>query len=140
LRFFFVKTLKRRYSLDDTPYPKAPRRLPHIPSVEKVAPVIDAADTLRLDNGHCDWVSGKESSNPAGHRLWALKMEQVTDAFDLAALKAGNRRAEKIVDFDPERLGVAAEHGQRRLCDGRSLPGVERPFGQTWKLHPEKGV
>jgi integrase/recombinase XerD len=28
LRFFFVKTLKRRYLLDDTPYPKAPRRLP----------------------------------------------------------------------------------------------------------------
>ena len=24
LRFFFVKTLKRRYLLDDTPYPKAP--------------------------------------------------------------------------------------------------------------------
>jgi integrase/recombinase XerD len=30
LRFFFVKTLKRRYLLDDTPYPKAPRRLPQI--------------------------------------------------------------------------------------------------------------
>ncbi len=28
LRFFFVKTLKRRYSPDDTPYPKASRRLP----------------------------------------------------------------------------------------------------------------
>jgi integrase/recombinase XerD len=28
LRFFFVKTLKRRYLLEDTPYPKAPRRLP----------------------------------------------------------------------------------------------------------------
>src|SRR5437870_1068114 len=26
LRFFFVKTLRRRYLLDDTPYPKAPRR------------------------------------------------------------------------------------------------------------------
>ena len=26
LRFFFVKTLKRRYLLDDTPYPKAPQR------------------------------------------------------------------------------------------------------------------
>lgn len=30
LRFFFVKTLKRRYLLDDTPSPKAPRRLPTI--------------------------------------------------------------------------------------------------------------
>jgi integrase/recombinase XerD len=29
-RFFFVKTLKRPYLLDDTPYPEAPRRLPQI--------------------------------------------------------------------------------------------------------------
>jgi hypothetical protein len=27
LRFFFVKTLKRTYLLDDIPYPKVPRRL-----------------------------------------------------------------------------------------------------------------
>ena len=46
LRFFFVKTLKRRYLLDDTPYPKAPRRLPQILSVEEVTRVIDAADSL----------------------------------------------------------------------------------------------
>ena len=46
LRFFFVKTLKRRYLLDDTPYPKAPRRLPQILSVEEMARVIDAADSL----------------------------------------------------------------------------------------------
>src|SRR6266852_6016073 len=46
LRFFFVKTLKRRYLLDDTPYPKAPRRLPPILSIEEVARVIDAADSL----------------------------------------------------------------------------------------------
>jgi site-specific recombinase XerD len=46
LRFFFVKTLKRRYLLDDTPYPKAPRRLPSILSVDEVAQVIDAAASL----------------------------------------------------------------------------------------------
>ena len=45
LRFFVVKTLKRRYLLDDTPYPKAPRR-PQILSIEEVAPVIDTADSL----------------------------------------------------------------------------------------------
>ena len=46
LRFFFVKTLKRRYLLDDTPYPKAPRRLPTILSVEEMARLIDATDGL----------------------------------------------------------------------------------------------
>jgi integrase/recombinase XerD len=46
LRFFFVKTLKRRYLLDDTPYPKAPRRLPSILSVDEVTQLIDAAHSL----------------------------------------------------------------------------------------------
>jgi integrase/recombinase XerD len=36
LRFFFVKTLKRRYLLDDIPYPKVPRRLPTILTVDEV--------------------------------------------------------------------------------------------------------
>ena len=36
LRFFFVKTLKRPYMLDDIPYPKVPRRLPTILTVDEV--------------------------------------------------------------------------------------------------------
>ena len=46
LRFFFVKVLKRRYLLDDIPYPKVPRRLPTILTVEEVTRPIDAARTL----------------------------------------------------------------------------------------------
>jgi integrase/recombinase XerD len=46
LRFFFVKTLKRPYLLDDIPYPKVPRRLPIILSVNEVTRLIDAARTL----------------------------------------------------------------------------------------------
>ena len=46
LRFFFVKTLKRRYLLDDIPYPKVPRRLPTILTVDEVTRLIDAARTL----------------------------------------------------------------------------------------------
>jgi integrase/recombinase XerD len=46
LRFFFVKTLRRPYGLDDTPYPKVPRRLPAILTVEEVTRLIDAARNL----------------------------------------------------------------------------------------------
>jgi site-specific recombinase XerD len=46
LRFFFVKTLKRSYLLDDIPYPKVPRRLPTILTVDEVTRLIDAARTL----------------------------------------------------------------------------------------------
>ena len=43
LRFVFVMILKRRYLLDDIPYPKVPRRLPTILTVEEVTRLIDAA-------------------------------------------------------------------------------------------------
>lgn len=46
LRFFFVKALRRSYRPDDIPYPKVPRRLPSILTVEEVGRLIDAARNL----------------------------------------------------------------------------------------------
>src|SRR3989442_3322165 len=46
LRFFFVKTLKRPYMLEDIPFPKVPRRLPAILTTEEVARLIDGARNL----------------------------------------------------------------------------------------------
>jgi site-specific recombinase XerD len=45
LRFFYCKTLKRTWSITDTPYPKGAHRLPTILSQEEVARLIQAADT-----------------------------------------------------------------------------------------------
>ena len=46
LRFFYNKTLKRQYLLDDIPMPKRPRKLPEILSPEEVALLIDSASNL----------------------------------------------------------------------------------------------
>ena len=43
LRFFYVKTLKKAWSITETPYPKKAVRLPTILSQEEVARLIDAA-------------------------------------------------------------------------------------------------
>jgi site-specific recombinase XerD len=45
LRFFYVKTLKKAWSIADTPYPKKNHRLPAILGQEEVARLIDAART-----------------------------------------------------------------------------------------------
>jgi len=45
LRFFYVKTLRRPWSIADAPYPKKTHRLPTILSREEVAQLIDAART-----------------------------------------------------------------------------------------------
>src|ERR1022692_1517495 len=44
LRFFFVKTLKRNWSVQETPYPKRPIRLPDVLSREEVQRLIESAD------------------------------------------------------------------------------------------------
>jgi site-specific recombinase XerD len=45
LRFFYIKTLKKAWSIAETPYPKKVLRLPTILSQEEVARLIDAART-----------------------------------------------------------------------------------------------
>jgi len=45
LRFFYVKTLRRVWIVEDTPYPKKEKSLPLVLSVEEVGRLIDAADT-----------------------------------------------------------------------------------------------
>ena len=45
LRFFYIKTLRRAWSLADTPYPKKNRSLPTILSREEVAQLLHAART-----------------------------------------------------------------------------------------------
>lgn len=46
LRFFYVKTLKRRDLLEEIPRPKRQRQLPEILSLEEVAQLIDSARNL----------------------------------------------------------------------------------------------
>jgi site-specific recombinase XerD len=43
LRFFYTKTLRKAWSVADTPYPKRTHRLPAILSQEEVAQLVDAA-------------------------------------------------------------------------------------------------
>ena len=45
LRFFYIKTLRRAWSIADTPYPKKTRSLPTILSREEVAQLLHAART-----------------------------------------------------------------------------------------------
>ena len=45
LRFFYVKTFRRAWSVEDTPYPKKEKALPVVLSVEEVSRLIDAANT-----------------------------------------------------------------------------------------------
>src|SRR3954470_21693270 len=45
LRFLFVAVLKRRWTVDEMPYPKGPAKLPTVLTQDEVARLIDAAFT-----------------------------------------------------------------------------------------------
>ena len=88
LRFFYVKTLKKAWSITETPYPKKALRLPTILSQEEVARLIDAA-------------------HPPLHRTLLM-----------ALYATGLRRAElaqlKVRDVDSQRMVIHVQGGKGR--------------------------
>src|SRR5260370_247478 len=84
LRFFYVKTLKKAWSITETPYPKKAVHLPTILSQEEVALLIDAArspfhrplvearadlHTLQMLLGHSDLEEPPISLHPPERHL-----------------------------------------------------------------------
>ncbi len=88
LRFFYVKTLKKAWSITETPYPKKAVHLPTILSQEEVAQLIDAA-------------------RPPLHRTLLM-----------ALYATGLRRAElarlKVSDVDSKRMVIHVQGGKGR--------------------------
>jgi Site-specific recombinase XerD len=88
LRFFFTKTLKRSWNIEETPYPKRRIQLPVILSQDEVARLIEAA------------------SSPFHHTIL------------MTLYGAGVRRAElthfKITDIDSQRMVIHVQGGKGR--------------------------
>ena len=78
LRFFFTKTLKRAWPIDDTPYPKKRTQLPVILSQDEVARLIESADSAYHRTARSG--GGLFAINLAtGKRVWATPHPGCTD-------------------------------------------------------------
>jgi len=117
LRFFYVKTLRRAWSLADTPYPKKTHRLPTVLSREEVAQLIQAART-------------------PGQRILLMTL-----------YATGARRSElthlKVCDIDSQRMVVHIRGGKwRKDRDVMLSPKLSRhsaPFGVSTIANPAPG-
>ncbi|MFI6000067.1 hypothetical protein ACIA98_06570 [Streptomyces sp. NPDC051366] len=87
-----------------------------------------------------DGVTFEEPGHGFGDRPGLLDVKEVAHAFGDVLLDLGHVRAEELGDFDPQRPGVAAEHGQHRPADRRGLIRAEAPLGQGRELDPEERV
>ena len=106
LRFFFLKTLKRPWLVEDMPVPKRPIRLPEIFSQEEVERLIQCA------------------GSPL-HRIWLLTL-----------YATGIRREElvqlKIGDIDSDRMLIRIRQGKgKRIVTSCSARGCYRNFATT---------
>ena len=106
LRFFFVKTLKRRYLLEDIPFPKVPRRLPIILSVEEVGRLLDSARNL-LDR---TLLMVLYSTGMRNRELRNLQVKDIDSKAMLIHIQHGKGGRDRYVPLCPKLLETLREY------------------------------
>lgn len=106
LRFFFVKTLKRPYLQDDIPYPKVPRRLPVILTVEEVRRLIDSARNL-MDR---TMLMVLYSTGMRNRELRGLQVRDIDSQSMLIHIQYGKGGRDRYVPLRPKLLETLREY------------------------------
>jgi len=109
LRFFFIKTLRKPWSVAETPYPKPVRRLPTILSQEEVARLINSARnpfdqvllmTLYATGARCAEVA-------------QLQVGDIDSSRMVVHIRGGKGREDRDVMLSPVLLAALREHWSR---------------------------
>jgi len=106
LRFFFIKTLKRNWSVEETPYPKRPIRLPDVLSREEVERLIDSADS-RL---HRVWLLTLYATGVRRQELVRLKVSDIDSARMVLHIHQGKGNQDRDVMLSPRLLEELREY------------------------------
>jgi len=106
LRFFFCKTLKRAYPIDEVPYPKAPRRLPIILTQEEAIRLIDWASNLF----HRAMLITLYSTGMRRAELCRLKVEDIDSTRMLIHIRQGKGGKDRDVPLSPKALETLREY------------------------------
>jgi integrase/recombinase XerD len=106
LRFFFCKTLKRAYPIEEVPYPKAPRRLPIILTQEEAVRLIDSASNLY----HRAMLITLYSTGMRRAELCRLKVEDIDSKRMLIRIQQGKGGKDRDVPLSPKALETLREY------------------------------
>ena len=106
LRFFYVKTLKRSWSIAETPYPKWVFRLPTILSQEEVAQLIDAA----LTPYHRTLLMTLYATGARRAELTHLKVSDIDSQRMVIRIQGGKGRKDRDVMLSPKLLEELRAH------------------------------
>ena len=106
LRFFYTKTLKRVWSIEETPYPKKTLHLPTILSQEEVARLIDAA----WPTFHRTLLMALYATGLRRAELARLKVSDVDSKRMVIHVRGGKGRKDRDVMLSPKLLEALREH------------------------------
>src|SRR5438445_2640345 len=109
LRFFYIQTLKKPWSIADTPYPKKAHRLPTILSQEEVAQLIDAACTPF----HRTLLMTLYATGVRNAELTRLKISDVDSRRMVIHVQGGKGRQDRDVMLSPVLLDELRLHWRR---------------------------
>ncbi len=109
LRFFYIKTLKKAWSIAETPYPKKNHRLPAILSQEEVARLIDAAGTPF----HRTLLMTLYATGLRCAELTHLKISDVDSKRMVIHVQGGKGRKDRDVMLSPKLLDELRKHWRR---------------------------
>jgi site-specific recombinase XerD len=109
LRFFYIKTLKKSWSIAETPYPKKSHHLPTILSQEEVAQLIDAASTPF----HRILLMALYATGARNAELTHLKFCDVDSKRMVIHIQGGKGRKDRDVILSSKLLKELREHWHR---------------------------
>jgi site-specific recombinase XerD len=109
LRFFYIQTLKKPWSISDTPYPKKTRHLPAILSQEEVAQLIDAAHTPF----HRTLLMTLYATGVRNAELTRLKLSDIDSRRMVIHIQGGKGRQDRDVMLSPKLLEELRSHWLR---------------------------
>ena len=121
LRFFYVKTLRKPWSIAETPYPKKVQRLPIILSSEEVAQLIDSA----LTPFHHMVLMTLYATGVRRAELTRLKITDIDSRRMIIHIQGGKGRKDRDVMLSPKLLEALREYwrGLRRKPTHWLFPG-----------------
>src|ERR1022692_4489929 len=119
LRFFFIKTLKRSWSVAETPYPKKVQHLPSVLSQEEVTQLINAAPTpfyrILLMTLYATGARRAEAAR--------LKVSDIDSPRIVVHIQGGKGRKDRDVRLSPILLEALREHWRRLKPKTWLFPG-----------------
>jgi site-specific recombinase XerD len=120
LRFFYCKTLKRQYPIEEVPYPKAPRRLPIVLTREEAIRLIDSASNLF----HRALLMTAYSTGMRRAEVCNLKVEDIDSVRMLIHVRQGKGRRDRDVPLSPTLLETLREYWRWMKPKSYLFPGT----------------